>query len=87
MTLTFPMFYVGVDWSWRVRVAREIVLIDEERDELTKLARSKRSSARLASRARIVLLVAKGMHNKAIAEHLKMGRVQVSRWRERYVES
>ncbi len=87
MILAFPMFYHGLNWRLRVRVAPEIVLSDEERDELTKLARSKLSSVRLASRARIVLLAAKGMQNKDIAEQLKMGRVQVSRWRERYVES
>ena len=87
MILAYPMFYHGLNWRLRVRVAAEIVLSDEERDELTKLARSKLSSVRLASRARIVLLAAKGMQNKDIAEQLKIGRVQVSRWRERYVES
>jgi transposase len=63
------------------------VLNDEERVELTKLARSKRTSVRLAQRARIVLLAADGMQNKDIAEQLGVGRVQVSRWRERYAES
>src|SRR5664279_1469797 len=87
MNLAFPMFYHGSNWRLRVRVAPEIVLSDEERDELTKLARSKLSSVRLALRARIVLLAAEGMQNKDIAEQLKIGRVQVSRWRERYIES
>ena len=68
-----------------MRVAPEIVLSDEEGDELTKLARSKLSSVRLAMRASIILLAAQGMRNKDIAERLKIGRVQVSRWRERYV--
>jgi len=70
-----------------VRVAAEIVLSEEERIELAKLARSKRTSVRLAQRARIVLLAADGMQNKGIAEQLGVGRVQVSRWRERYAES
>ena len=87
MILAYPMFYHGLNWRLRVRVAPEIVLSDKERDELTKLARSKLSSVRLASRARIVLLAAKGMQNKDIAEQLNIGRVQVSRWRERYVQS
>src|SRR5258708_27332263 len=65
----------------------EIVLTEEERDELTKLARSRLSSVRLALRAKIVLLAADGMQNKEIAEQLKIGRIQVSRWRERYIES
>jgi transposase len=58
------------------------VLTEEERDELTKLARSRLSSVRLALRAKIVLLAADGMQNKEIAEQLKIGRIQVSRWRE-----
>lgn len=70
-----------------MRVAAEIVLSEEERIELAKLARSKRTSVRLAQRARIVLLAADGMQNKDIAEQLGVGRVQVSRWRERYAES
>jgi len=70
-----------------MRVAPEIVLTSEEHTELTKLARSKLSSVRLAQRARIVLLAAEGMQNKTIAQQLGVGRVQVARWRERYAES
>lgn len=70
-----------------MRVAPEIVLTNEEHAELSKLARSKRTSARLVQRARIVLLAADGMQNKDIAEQLGVGRVQVSRWRERYAQS
>jgi len=67
-----------------MRVAPEIVLTNEERVELSKLARSQLSSVRLMQRARIVLLAADGMQNKDIALQLGVGRVQVSRWRERY---
>ena len=70
-----------------MRVAPEIVLTEEEHAELSKLVRSKRTSVRLAQRARIVLLAADGMQNKDIAEQLGVGRVQVSRWRERYEQS
>lgn len=70
-----------------MRVAPEIVLTDEEHAELTKLVRSGLSSVRLAQRARIVLLAAEGMQNKDIAQQLSVGRVQVSRWRERYAQS
>lgn len=70
-----------------MRVAPEIVLTDEERAELSKLVRSRRTSVRLALRARIVLLAADGTRNKDIAEQLGVGRVQVSRWRERYEQS
>lgn len=70
-----------------VRVAPEIVLTDEERAELTRLARSKCTSVRLVQRAQIVLLCAQGMQNKEVAEQLGVGRIQVARWRARYLES
>lgn len=70
-----------------MRVAPEIVLTDAERAELTKLVRSRRTSVRLAQRARIVLLAAQGLQNQAIAEQLGVGRIQVSRWRARYATS
>jgi len=70
-----------------MRVAPKIILTDDERAELAKLVRSKLSSVRLAQRARIVLLAADGMQNKDIAQQLDVGRVQVSRWRERYAQS
>jgi len=70
-----------------MRVAAEIVLTTEEQSELTKMVRSKLTSVRLAQRARIVLLAADGLQNKQIAEQLGIGRVQVSRWRERYAQS
>ncbi len=70
-----------------MRVAPKIVLSDEERAELTRLVRSKLASVRLAQRARIVLRAADGMQNQDIAEDLGVGRVQVSRWRERYAQS
>jgi transposase len=70
-----------------MRVAPEIILTDDERAELAKLVRSKLSSVRLAQRARIVLLAADGLQNKVIAQQLDVGRVQVSRWRERYAQT
>lgn len=69
-----------------MRVAPEIVLTEEERSELSKLVCSKRTSVRLMQRARIVLLAADGLQSKDIATRLGMGRVQVSRWRERYAQ-
>jgi transposase len=84
--LTRAMFYDAIG-EHQVRVAPKIVLSDDERTELTRLARSGRSSVRLARRVRIVLLAADGMQNKEISEQLGVGRVQVSRWRERYANS
>ena len=67
-----------------MRIAPEIVLSAEARAELMRLKQSKSTNARLAQRVRIVLLAAKGVQNKDIAEELGIGRVQVARWRERY---
>ena len=81
------MLYFGLHWRGRLRVAPAIELTDEQESELTRLARSKRASVRLAQRARIMLLAAQGMQNKDIADALGVGRVQVGRWRDRYAES
>ena len=70
-----------------MRVAPEIVLSDAERAELTRLARPKVSSVRLALRANLVLLAAEGRQNQEIAAQLKIGRIRVARWRARYLES
>jgi transposase len=80
------MLYFGLHWSDQVRVAPTVVLTDQQTSELSRLARSRRSSVRLALRARIVLLAGQGLQNKDIAEQLGIGRVQVARWRERYLE-
>ena len=69
-----------------MRVAPEIVLTSEERSHLSRLVQSENTSTRLVHRARIVLLAAGGMQNKDIAAELNVGRVQVSRWRERYLQ-
>jgi LuxR family maltose regulon positive regulatory protein len=69
-----------------MRVAAEVVLTAREREELAVLANSAATSPRLALRVRIVLLAAQGMQNKDIADELGMGRAQVARWRERYVQ-
>ncbi len=80
------MFYYETSGRRGVRVAPNIVLSDEEHSELTQLVRSKLTSVRLMQRARIVLLAAEGKQNKAIAEQLSLGRIQVARWRERYAQ-
>ena len=87
MRCAAPTVYCGPVWRIRVRVAPEIVLSDEEREVLDDLIRSKLTSVRLALRARSVLLAGQGLQNKDIALALGAGRIQVSRWRERYLES
>ncbi len=49
-----------------------------------KSVRSKLTSVRLQQRAGIILLAANGYQNKDIGQMLSLGRVQVSRWRQRY---
>ncbi|WP_349605864.1 IS630 family transposase [Cupriavidus sp. DF5525] len=68
-----------------MRVAPDIVLTAAERAELEQLLHAGHGE-RLAQRARMVLLAADGMQSKDIAEQLGVGRVQVSRWRERYAQ-
>jgi len=67
-----------------MRVARTIVLNEEDRKKLMQLAKSRTASVRVARRAQIVLLAAAGKQNDVIAQELGVGRVQVGRWRERY---
>ena len=81
------MHYFGLNWREKLRVAPVVELSQEQQRELSKLARSKRTSVRLSQRAHIILLAAQGLQNKDIAEQLGIGRVQVSRWRERFVQS
>jgi FixJ family two-component response regulator len=61
------------------------LLPTEQERELARLARSKRTSVRLAQRARIVLVAAQGLQSKDIADQLGIERVHVARWRERYL--
>lgn len=70
-----------------MRLAAQITLTDEERAELDLLVRDACTSAQLLKRAQMVLLAAEGMQNKEIAARLGVGRVQVSRWRERFAEA
>lgn len=69
-----------------MRIATAIMLNTQERTKLTKLANSRTSLVRLATRARIVLLAAEGLENIEIAKQLKIGRVQAGRWRDRYAQ-
>jgi len=81
------MPYFGLNWGAQMRVTPVVELSQEQAAQLTKLARSTRTSVRRSRRARIVLLAVQGLQNKEIAEQLGLGRVQVARWRERYAHS
>lgn len=81
------MLYYGANWSLEVRVAPAIVLTEEQTADLTRLCRSGLTTVRLAQRASIVLLAAQGLQNKEIAQRLGIGRVQVARWRQRWLDA
>jgi transposase len=69
-----------------VRVAPKVVLHGLEEAKLVKLLHSKVTSVRMAQRLRIVLLAAQGIQNAEIAGRIGVGRIQVARWRGRYIE-
>jgi transposase len=69
-----------------MRVASAISLEEKERENLQSLSRSRKTSVRLAERAKIVLLANSGMQNIEIAAKMQVSRFKVSRWRERYAQ-
>jgi len=69
-----------------MRKAVKIELSVEERNTLTRWARSRTSLVRHAQRAQMILLAADGFENGEIAERVGAGRVSVGRWRNRFAE-
>jgi transposase len=69
-----------------MRVARGIILANEERQVLERWARGRSTPVRLMQRARIVLKAAEGLENQAIARELGMDPGKVGRWRTRFAE-
>ena len=68
-----------------MRIAKAIILTDDERVTLTKWARGRSTPARLVQRAKILLAAADGRENKVIARELGCGRRTVGTWRNRFV--
>ena len=79
-----PIFIEQVEAA-DMRVASMLELGDTQRELLVKLAQSNTTEVRLARRASIVLLAADGLNNREIAHIVGVGRIQVGRWRERFV--
>lgn len=67
-------------------VAAKIILKPEERTQLERNVRSRKTPVRLQERSRIILLASEGATNGAIAEKLGIGLNKVGRWRNRYAE-
>ena len=70
-----------------MRTGRPVVpirLTDGERAELQRLVRRRKTGQAIASRARIILLAAKGWPNVRIAEELGVSGRTVGKWRNRF---
>jgi len=61
-------------------------LTEQERDQLQRWSRRRKSSQALALRSRIVLSCAAGADNKAVAAELGCAQATVGKWRARFVE-
>jgi transposase/transposase-like protein len=68
------------------RPKAELILSDEERAELQRIARRAKSAQALALRARIVLACADGLSNKDAGAKVGVEPHTVSRWRRRFIE-
>ena len=69
-----------------MRVAKRVVLTDDERTTLTKWSRGRSTPARVVLRAKIILLASDGRMNKDIAAELATSPKTVCLWRSRFVE-
>jgi len=70
----------------RGRPKSTLVLSDDERAVLARLARRGTVAQRTALRAKIVLAAAAGADNKAVAAELRVRPQTVGKWRQRFVE-
>jgi transposase len=70
----------------RGRPKAQLELSDGERRALEGYARRRKISHQLALRSQMVLLCARGLENKVVAEKLGVHAVTVGKWRARFVE-
>jgi transposase len=68
------------------RPKAELVLSSEEREQLQRWARRRKSSQALALRSKIVLACATGADNTAVAAQVGCAAATVGKWRGRFVE-
>ena len=68
-----------------MRSAPVVILSDEVRERLEKLARGRSVEVRIAERAKIVLLAAEGESNLGVAATLGIRPGTVGKWRRRFV--
>jgi transposase len=68
------------------RPRQPLSITDEEREVLVRWSRRPKSPHSIAQRARIVLLAAGGLSNKAVAERVDVHQATVVKWRKRFLE-
>lgn len=68
------------------RKAPSIVLSEQERQDLEKLAAGHKTEQQIAKRARIVLLAAQDKSELAIVRELELSRKMVRLWRRRWLD-
>lgn len=68
------------------RIARPLIISDEERDELNSWLRRRKMPAAEQLRARIILLSTKGLPGRIIAERTGVTAETVGKWRNRFKE-
>jgi len=68
------------------RPKAELVVTEQERSELERLAGRSRSARTIAFRAKIVLRCAEGLSNAAVSRQLRATPHTVGKWRRRFVE-
>lgn len=64
----------------------EIKLTVEEKQKLEETMRMRTAPFRAVQRARLILLAAEGMENKAIAREVGLSRSMVAQWRQRFAD-
>ena len=69
------------------RPKQPLVLTEEEHDRLQSLTHRARSQSLLARRARVVLVCAEGLDNKAVAKRLRCSTGMVGKWRSRFLQA
>ncbi|GAA1862690.1 IS630 family transposase [Brevibacterium marinum] len=69
------------------RPKAELILTSDERDQLQRWVRRRKSSQALALRSRIVLAAGDGLTNKDIGELIGCSQPTVRKWRGRFIES
>jgi len=70
-----------------MRVAAEVKLSNDEREQLEKLSRARTATVRLAQRSKMIVMAAAGIPDLKIAVELGVARQTVARWRGRFIRN